>query len=82
MLFIGVGDICSCRMVSRITIKYICKKKERRYVSADTSTVVTNIVTDEDRETLKNKIEKVLSEILSDRYESKITLTFTKQSKK
>ena len=54
-------------------------QKERRYVSADTSTVVTNIVTDEDRATLKNKIERVLSEILSDRHNAKITLTFTKQ---
>lgn len=32
-----------------------------------------------DKAELKSKIEKVLSEILSDKYNAKITLTFTKK---
>lgn len=44
--------------------------------------LVTNIVTDEDKQHLKSKIERTLSEILSDKYNSKITLTFTKQEGK
>lgn len=40
---------------------------------------VTNIVTNKDKQHLKSKIERILSEILSDRHNAKITLKFTKQ---
>lgn len=49
--------------------------------AVDTS-FVTNIVTNEDKQRLKSNIERVLSEILSDKHNAKITLTFTKQENK
>lgn len=43
---------------------------------------VTNIVTNEDKQHLKSKIERVLSEILSDKHNAKISITFKKQEDK
>ena len=47
--------------------------------NAEDDVIVTNIVTNEDKTTLINKIEKMLSKILSDKYNAKIKLIFTKK---
>lgn len=39
---------------------------------------VSDTVTNEDGTTLKTKIEKILSDILSDKHEARITLKFVK----
>lgn len=40
--------------------------------SAVKSTIVTDIITNEDKTTLKSKIERILNEILSDKHDAKI----------
>lgn len=40
----------------------------------------TDLFTKSNKTELKSKIEKVLSEILSDKHNAKITLTFTKKA--
>ena len=47
--------------------------------NAEDDVIVTNIVTNENKTILINKIEKVLSKILSDKYNAKIKLVFTKK---
>lgn len=48
-------------------------------INAKDDVIVTNIVTNENKTILINKIEKVLSKILSDKYNAKIKLAFTKK---
>ena len=44
------------------------------------STIVTDMITNEDKTTLKSRIERILKEILNDKHDAKMQVQFIKQT--